>query len=91
MKSKEYFIYLLVSYINGHNPIYDDSVDWNKILRLAQIHSVQAMIYMAVNKIEKKPPIYNELKEQFLKSVNISALQEAGMEQIIKKLTLTFS
>lgn len=87
IESKSYFLELIKSYILSEKTDINDSVDWNEVLRLAQIHSVQAIIYMAVNKLDRKPPIYTELKEQFLRSVNISALQETGMEQIIKKLT----
>ena len=87
MESKTYFLRLISSYILSEKIDYDESVDWNEIFKLAQIHSVQALIYMAVNQLDKKPLIYNELKEQFLKSVNISALQETGMEHIINKLT----
>ena len=87
MKSKSYFLRLIRSYILSEKINSDDNVDWDEIFRLAQIHSVQAIIYVAVNNLDRKPPIYDKLKEQFLMSVNISALQEAGMGQIIKKLT----
>ena len=87
VKSKSYFLGLIRSYILYEKIDVNDVVDWNEILKLAQIHSVQVIVYMAVNKFDLKPPIYNELKNQFLKSINISALQEAGMNQIIKKFT----
>ncbi len=87
MNTKYYFIQIIRSYILSEKIDSDENIDWDEIFRLAQIHSVQAILYMAVDKLDEKPPIYNALKEQFLRSVNISALQEAGMEQVIKKLT----
>ena len=87
METKKCFLDLISAYINKRISVYDSATDWGKILRLAQIHSVQAIIYMAVNKLDKQPPIYDKLKKQFFMSVNISTLQELSMTQIIKKLT----
>ncbi len=86
MNNKIYFLKLLKSYIYNKKIEYDENVDWFEILRLANIHSVQCMIYLAIDKLDKRPPIYDELKKLFLKTVQISTLQEIGMKQTIATL-----
>lgn len=89
MNSKQYFIELISAYINDRTPVSSENfnIDWNEIVYLAKIHSVQIPVFMSVDKLEKKPTVYNELKSQFLIAVNISAKQEYWMEEVIKKLT----
>ena len=88
METKIYFLELIRSYILYEKIDSDNRIDWNEILMLAQIHSIQTIIFMAVSNLDIKPSIYDKLKEQFLMSVNVSILQEVGMEQVIKKLTV---
>ncbi len=87
MKTKEYFLHLLSSYINNNPPMEENSIDWNEILYLAQIHSVQSIIYISINKLKNKPPIYDKLKELFYISVNLSITQDVLMKNVIDALT----
>lgn len=86
MNSKQYFIELISAYINNRAPVSPEnsSIDWNEILYFAKIHSVQVPVFMSVDKLEKKPLVYDELKNQFLIAVNFSARQEYWMEKVIK-------
>ncbi len=84
MDSKRFFLKLLKSYICREHVSYDDNADWNKILRLAEIHSVQAILFIAVNRLEKKPPIYDQLRKYGFSAMQTAALQEIGVREIIK-------
>lgn len=86
MNSKEYFLQLLKWYIFGETGKYEDNVNWEEILRLSEIHSVKSMIFLSIDKFSVKPPIYDELKCNFLESISISIKQEFLMEQVISKL-----
>lgn len=87
METKEYFLHLLSSYINNNTPSEESLVDWDEILYLSQIHSVQSIIYISINKLKNKPPIYDRLKELFYMSVSISTMQETIMRKVIETLT----
>jgi hypothetical protein len=87
METKTYFLQLLSAYINNElPPIPNDTVNWAELLKLSKIHSVQAMIFMAIDKLTEKPPIYAELKKDFIISVNVSTMQEIWMEKLIDAL-----
>lgn len=86
--NKRYFLGLLSSYINEKQTLIPpDDIDWNAILELAKEHSVQVIIFLAVSKLNDKPPIYNELRKMFFASVNVSTKQEYWMNSVINTLT----
>lgn len=89
MNSKQYFVELVSAYINNRAPVFPGNfnIDWDEIMYFTKIHSVQVPVFMSVDKLEEKPPVYNELKSQFLIAVNISAKQEYWMEKVINELT----
>jgi hypothetical protein len=87
METKTYFLQLLSAYINNELPPAPNvNINWEELLRLAKIHSVQAIIFMAIEKLSEKPPIYDELKKAFVMSVNVSTMQEVYMEKLISAL-----
>lgn len=86
MDSKCYFLKLIKSYICNETVEYCDSTDWDEILNLAKLHSVQSIIFFAVNKLEDKPPIYDDLKKYCFGAAQVSVLQELSMKQVIAVL-----
>ncbi|MCD8214639.1 MAG: nucleotidyltransferase family protein [Clostridiales bacterium] len=86
MKNGLYFLKLLKWYINDEKGQPEEGIDWDEILRLSITHSVQAMVFMAVDKFDEKVPVYEELKKNFLMAVNVAVLQDIGMEEVIAVL-----
>ena len=89
--SSMYFLILLNSYIKQNPPPRPDNVDWNKIYKLASIHSLNGAIYLAVQKLNDndKPDreILKNLKHEFYNTTVRYEKQEEAYSNITNKLS----
>ena len=87
MITKKVFLKILFSYINQKPFESTEKIDWKKIVELAEIHSVQTIVYLAAGDKISDLDMHERLKYDFLISANNSISQEIAMEQVISKLT----
>ena len=74
------------SYINQKTFEPTDNIDWERIITLAKIHSVQTIVYLVAGNIIPDSEICERLKHDFLLSVNQSMRQEMIMKKVIEAL-----
>lgn len=102
--SSQYFISLLSSFINDTDPVKpgcitynkkendnnQNIVDWEKIYRLASIHSVGGAVYLALQKLEEvdRPEIsiLNKFKSDFFYATYRYEEQEKAYHEILELL-----
>lgn len=90
--SQEYFLDLLSSKINGKKVNATVSgINWDEIYKLANIHSLVAIIFSAINDLPRdcRPPeeIYNKMKKRFFLQIQ----RNTSIENYAKKLIEVFN
>lgn len=88
-KEQKYFLNLISSEINDTKvDVYNDEIDWNKIYKLAKIHSLIAVTFSAINKLPKEGniplEIYNKMKKNFLLQVRHNMVIDDYTEKLMK-------
>ncbi|MFR4670971.1 MAG: hypothetical protein ACLT69_14190, partial [Intestinibacter bartlettii] len=69
--SQKYFLELISSQINETDVMVSENIiDWCEIYNLAKIHSLESIVFSAINKLQNKMDIpleiYNKLKKKLL-------------------------
>ncbi len=85
-KTKSFFLWLLSVYL-GNVPKYDidiESVDWDDLLNLSMLNSVQGIIYKTLTNLKIETPIDNKLKECCLATASVAITQEYWGNRVIK-------
>ena len=82
--SFEVFLNMLISYLNGKKFNTELKINWNDIVKLAEIHNVQGMIYIALqnSSLEIPSEVLNTLNKAFVTTVTYSVQQEMEMERV---------
>ena len=82
--SFEVFLNMLISYLNGKKFNTELKINWNDIVKLAEIHNVQGMIYIALqnSSVEIPSEVLNTLNKAFVATVTYSVQQEMEMERV---------
>lgn len=88
-KEQKYFLNLISSEINDTKvDVYNDEIDWNKIYKLAKIHSLIAVTFSAINKLPKEGniplEIYNKMKKNFLLQIRHNMVIDDYTEKLMK-------
>ena len=86
VNNENIFLKILSSYINQKTFEPTDNIDWERIITLAKIHSVQTIVYLVAGNIIPDSEICERLKHDFLLSVNQSMRQEMIMKKVIEAL-----
>lgn len=88
--NNKYFIALLTAFIKEEVPPKPVNIDWNKIYKLAAIHSVSGAVYLAALRLEEKDKrevsILNKLKSDFFHTTYRYEEQEVIYQEIKKRL-----
>jgi hypothetical protein len=83
----KYFIALLSAFINEKAPALELDIDWNKVYKLARIHSVSGIIYLMVKKLYGKYKPNSEMLDKFKKDAFLTVIRSAEQEREIDILT----
>lgn len=90
-KNAMFFIDMLSSFVNNSNQVsnsnIDSNTDWNEIIKLANIHNVTGIVYLAAKKLqdEYKPDIdvIRRLEKDFFITALRSEYRNNAMESLI--------
>lgn len=85
-----YFLHLLKCALKSEQPMdAPASIDFEQILKLANRHDVQALIFLSVDKLNNKNeiPVYNKLQELYYKAQKRCVFQDMALEELIQAFT----
>lgn len=85
MRADEYFIHLLSCHLNGTNPVGYD-VDWQEVLKYAQLHDLTGMVGAEINKIAKHYRPRGEVAEVFRQTMGRNLMEDGIKDDAVKKL-----
>lgn len=72
--NEKYFVSLLSAFLNQTAPALPDNADWNEIYRLAEIHSVTAIIAASLSKLPKKHQPAGKLYSAFRQQLGYTVM-----------------
>ena len=83
--SIRYFISLLSSAVSSEAPpSAPDDTDWRGMFALAKLHSVEALVYTVIQKLDTKPPeeILSLFEKAYLTSIKLDTVQRSESAKI---------
>ena len=87
-KESEYLLSLMGDFLAGREPSCLSDVDWNKLVKLSQIHCVTGILgYLSMQySICPDETLKNALRSGCLQTISTFAQRSAKMEQLIEEL-----
>ena len=86
--SQKYFLELISSQINETDVMVSENIiDWCEIYNLAKIHSLESIVFSAINKLQNKMDIpleiYNKLKKKLLFQMKYNMVFDQNADKLI--------
>lgn len=78
------FLDMLISYLNGKKFNTEADINWDDIIKLAEIHNVQGMIYATLKEslVQVPSTVMDAFEKSFMATVKYSIRQEMEMERV---------